>query len=352
MPMFRLLVPLLKPTRSTLRVLRHTSNARKKTPTERPRPPKHRVTLQVVMALQTPADTYSKYALGMITITRTGNSCTPSSAVVYTSIMSRRNSGDFADRQADITYLEDGITMRLIAFLIVSVFLLVACDSTPAGRAEIAPTLAPTPNPAILGAPVIYSPTPEEEAVIDKLVARHPGADGEQLRASLLDPNVIRMELSNPADQALLREVYAKRSATQGDSRMRSARAMRITEATLFNVTLALVPSLGNNPRIVARVIRRHTTAPFELILLSEKTADAYAFGTALRILASNRASQGPITKDDIHIDIEGSAIPKNWDAEAVAAATDELQSLAKARIRTIPGVGRGRTTEILARSQ
>jgi len=160
------------------------------------------------------------------------------------------------------------------------------------------------------------------------------------------------VELSDPEDQALLGDIYVKRSASREEAKIRAAQATRLAGDNVFTITLALVPSLGDDPNVSARVIRRKNPQPRELILLPEGTADVGSFGAALSVLMRDRAKQGTVATQDVHIDIRGSAIPKTWDAATQADANKELEELRGAKVRNIPGVGRAKTTEILARCQ
>jgi len=230
--------------------------------------------------------------------------------------------------------------------------LMQACDSTANNRDALAPSIIPTADPSIKSSPVKYVPSPDEQTLIDKLLSRHPGVRGESLRSHLTDPSVARIELSDPEDQAIVNKIFAFRTQAGRAGDFAARQTVQADQSKIYSVTLALVPSLGDNPNVIARVIRRKNPAPREVIVLSEGNLDPAYFGTALKVLSENRSMQGSPPSRDVRIDVEGVSTPAAWNASTRAAADEELKTLAKQKQESIPGVGRARVSQILARDK
>jgi hypothetical protein len=183
--------------------------------------------------------------------------------------------------------------------------------------------------------PKPISPSAEERALIDRIVALHPGEAQPRLRAVLADRYSALRLPPGSGEQDLLIKLSAARAAAP-------APAAEPVEATVVLVDRLTDPSAS------AIVLRRKNALPHDLILLPDGQATTTALSDGINALFRMRRAMGDIPDRDTRIVIRGQRTAREWKSELQRRRAEvDLAHLTVGERRLVAGVGEVRAIDI-----
>lgn len=245
--------------------------------------------------------------------------------------------------------------MRIVAVIATTLLVLTGCDhnpfASPSRARRESPPLVLSPGAASRGlSPLPPRPTsPEENALIDQIVALYPASAASGIRDALLDPRTISARVSNNKQaQALLDRLNAIRDA-RADSVAVAAASDGSVESSAAVVAMDRLPVRA----ATAVVLRRRNAVPHDVIELPSDGLTAGALASAVHALIKSRQSSGAIPPRDELLVIKGAKVPDTWTASGfVRIAQADLGRLAARPLEDVSGVGRTRRIDIRVASK
>lgn len=250
------------------------------------------------------------------------------SATVH-SLDSHRCSSTLQLRQLDMR------RTLLVAHLMIGV---AACRSESVR--PISTSTTEVPNFIVKGQPQnARQLSPDEQRIVDELVAMYPESEA-LFRAVLADRRVVVAESKDPKVQALLTRLDSVRSAHN-----RAAQESRASKASITNVTVAMVDSLGDGAAN-AVVIRRLKPSE-DVILLRTSDATGAALGGAIATLYKLRKQYGDAPHDDVRVMVYNGQMPRGWPDLMKAQAEQTVQQLRESKTKNVKSIGQARVATI-----
>lgn len=122
-----------------------------------------------------------------------------------------------------------------------------------------------------------------------------------------------------------------------GAARAQNARGLRI-------VTLLQVESLPGGTSVT--LVHRGRLQPGDVVVVTPRTT-VEELGAALTVLRRVQNEYGDTLRQDMRVQITSFRSSGSWNGPGRALAQAWMQSLRRSDVRTVEGVGRGRTLEI-----
>ena len=183
------------------------------------------------------------------------------------------------------------------------------------------------------------TPTPREQALIDRIIALHSTEAAGPLR-SLLTNRFVQLHVP---------------SGSNAQQHINELAAVRATEAAPapepVQATVLLVDQLSD-PSASAIVIRRTNALPHDVILLPSGLATTEALGAGISALFKMRKSMGDVPTRDARVLVRDATMPRSWKTGLQRGRAEaDLADLEQSAPRQVVGFGAVRAIDIPLRN-